>query len=172
MEKTLYTQLLAAQIDFPKIKKDATNPFFKNRYASLDGILEDILPILHKHGLFLVQNPITEGERIGVHTQIYHSSGECIESSFTMVLAKNDPQGAGSAISYARRYSIVSMLGLNLDDDDGNNASNQVVKTNVHNQGYTPVAATMTVQNMNPESLDVNQIVPGGEITIKNKIRR
>lgn len=128
MEQTLYTQLLAAQLEFPKIKKDATNPFFKNKYASLDGILEDILPILHKHGLFLVQKPINDGDRVGVATDIYHTSGESISSSFTMVLAKNDPQGAGSAISYARRYSLVSMLGLNLDDDDGNTASNQTVQ--------------------------------------------
>jgi len=122
-QKTLYTQLLAAQLEFPKIKKDATNPFFKNRYASLDGILEEVLPILHKHGLFVIQNPINIGDRVGVATDIYHTSGESISSSFTMVLAKNDPQGAGSAISYARRYSLVSMLGLNLDDDDANTAS-------------------------------------------------
>lgn len=123
MEQTLYTQLLAAQLEFPKIKKDADNPFFKKKYASLDGILEDILPILHKHALFLVQNPITDGDRIGVHTQIFHSEGDFIESRFTMALAKNDPQGAGSAITYARRYALVSMLGLSVDDDDGNTAS-------------------------------------------------
>lgn len=123
MEQTLYTQLLAAQLEFPKIKKDANNPFFKSKYASLDGILEDILPILHKHALFLVQNPITDGDRIGVHTQIFHSDGDFIESRFTMVLAKNDPQGAGSAITYARRYALVSMLGLSVDDDDGSTAS-------------------------------------------------
>ena len=124
--QTLYTQLLAAQSEFPKIKKDAANPFFKNKYASLDGILEEVLPILHKHGLFIVQSPINIGDRVGIQTDVYHTSGDSISSSFTMVLAKNDPQGAGSAISYARRYSLVSMLGLNLDDDDANTASGNV----------------------------------------------
>lgn len=124
MEQTLYTQLLAAQLEFPKIKKDSANPFFKNKYASLDGILETVLPILHKHGLFLVQNPINEGDRVGIHSQIFHTSGDFIESKFTVTLAKNDPQGAGSAITYCRRYAITAMLGLNVEeDDDGNTAS-------------------------------------------------
>jgi hypothetical protein len=125
MEQTLYTQLLAAQLEFPKIKKDATNPFFKNKYASLDGILETVLPILHKHGLFIIQNPINDGDRVGVRTDIYHSKGgEFLTDKFTVVLAKNDPQGAGSAITYCRRYAITAMLGLNVEeDDDGNTAS-------------------------------------------------
>lgn len=122
--QTLYTQLLAAQAEFPKIKKEATNPFFKNKYASLDGILETVLPILHKHSLFLVQNPINDGDRVGVRTQICHTNGDMIESEFTVTLAKNDPQGAGSAITYCRRYALTSMLGLNVEeDDDGNTAS-------------------------------------------------
>lgn len=126
MEQTLYTQLLAAQLEFPKIKKDATNPFFKNKYASLDGILETVLPILHKHGLFIIQNPTNLGDRVGVNTDIYHRNGESIGSSFTVTLAKNDPQGAGSAITYCRRYALTAMLGLNVEeDDDGNTASNQ-----------------------------------------------
>lgn len=124
MEQTLYTQLLAAQLEFPKIKKDATNPFFKNKYASLDGMLEVVLPILHKNALVLVQNPINDGDRIGIHTQIFHTDGDFIESKFTVTLAKNDPQGAGSAITYCRRYALTAMLGLNVEeDDDANTAS-------------------------------------------------
>lgn len=128
-KKTIFTALLDAQKEFPSIKKDASNPFFKSKYAGLDSILEVVLPILHKHDLFIVQSPITEGDRIGVSTKLCHSSGEGIEGTFTMNLAKNDPQGAGSAITYARRYALVAMLGLNTEDDDDANGASAPSKT-------------------------------------------
>lgn len=125
--KEVTKALLNAQKAFPVIKKDANNLFFKSKYADLASILETVIPILNKQGLVLVQHPITEGDRIGVRTVIYHGeSGENIVSDFTVNLAKNDPQGAGSAITYCRRYAVVSILGLNVDDDDdGNTASNR-----------------------------------------------
>lgn len=130
MEKqnTLEKAFAAAQADFPLVKKTDKNPFFKSKYAGLPSILEVVLPILHKHGLYLSQSPCSEGNNIGVKTKIIHAeSGEMMEESFVMPLAKADPQGAGSAITYARRYALVSMLGLNVDeDDDGNHASNKV----------------------------------------------
>lgn len=128
MQNTLHKALAKAQSEFPLIKKEDKNPFFKSKYAGLPSVLEVVLPILHKNGLYLVQIPISESERVGVETRITHAeSGESVAGSFTMALAKNDPQGAGSAITYARRYALVSMLGLNVDeDDDGNHASNKV----------------------------------------------
>lgn len=129
MEKeTLHTALLKAQKEFPLIKKEDSNPFFKSKYAGLPSILEVVLPILNKHGIILIQSPINEGDRVGVRTIISNANGD-ISSEFTMALSKNDPQGAGSAITYARRYALVSMLGLNVDeDDDGNEASNKVTQ--------------------------------------------
>jgi hypothetical protein len=126
MTETLHKAFAKAQTEMPLVKKTENNPFFKNKYAGLPSVLEVVLPVLHKNGLYLTQSPISEGERIGIKTTITHAdSGDSIESSFTMQLSKNDPQGAGSAITYARRYSLVSMLGLNVDeDDDGNLATN------------------------------------------------
>lgn len=121
--KNITQALLKAQKEFPLIKKEDSNPFFKSKYAGLPSVLEVVLPILIKNELLLTQSPITEGDRIGVETTITHSSGEFITSKFTMNLAKNDPQGAGSAITYARRYSLVSILGLNVDDDDDGNVA-------------------------------------------------
>ena len=125
METTLHQALAKAQSEMPLVKKTENNPFFKSKYAGLPSVLEVVLPVLLKNGLYISQSPINDGDKIGVKTRITHAeSGEALEDSFTMTLAKNDPQGAGSAITYARRYALVSMLGLNVDkDDDGNVAS-------------------------------------------------
>ena len=127
--KEITKALLNAQKEFPTVKKEDKNPFFKSSYAGLPSVLEVVLPILNKCDLFLTQSPITAGDRIGVKTIIMHSSGESIESEFTVNLAKNDPQGAGSAITYTRRYAIVSILGLNVDDDDDGNSASVPTKT-------------------------------------------
>lgn len=127
--KEITKALLNAQKEFPTVKKEDTNPFFKSSYAGLPSVLEVVLPILNKHELLLSQSPITDGDRIGVETTIYHSSGESITSKFTVNLAKNDPQGAGSGITYCRRYALVSILGLNVDDDDDGNSASVPTKT-------------------------------------------
>lgn len=134
--KTIHEAMLAAQMDFPLVKKTDKNPFFKSTYAGLPSVLEVVMPILHVHGLFIMQSPTSDDGRVGVKTSIIHAaSGEAISGEFTMTLAKNDPQGAGSAITYARRYALVSMLGLNVDeDDDGNSASTPALSKVIHSK--------------------------------------
>lgn len=129
-KENIYVALLNAQKEFPIIKKSETNPFFKSKYAGLPSVLEVVLPVLNKYGIVMVQSPITESEKIGIATTLTHApSGTSILGSFVVQLAKNDPQGAGSAITYCRRYSLVSMLGLNVDeDDDANGASHSMPK--------------------------------------------
>jgi len=102
-----------------KIRKDATNPFFKSKYASLSNILEVIdLPLIES-GLSFAQFPTDEN---GLTTILMHGeSGEWIESNYKMKPAKDDPQGIGSAITYQRRYALSAVLGLNIDDDDDAN---------------------------------------------------
>ena len=108
-----------------KISKDAKNPFFKNNYATLDNIINEVRPILSAFGLNILQLPSSDGEHIKISTLLMHESGEWLESDgLTMKPVKNDPQGMGSAITYARRYALQSFLSLNTgEDDDGNNAS-------------------------------------------------
>ena len=118
----------------------ATNPFFKSKYAPLNDILTLVRPILSKNGLSIVQAPSGDGEHIIVTTTLLHSSGEWIEFADLILKAdKPTAQGAGSAITYGRRYAISSILGISSeDDDDGNNAepsptndnSNQTQKHN------------------------------------------
>lgn len=117
--------LVAFNGEVKKIEKDGTNPHFKSAYATLDNIIDETRPILHKHGLTVMQFPGGDGERITVRTMVMHESGEWIESEpLTLRPTKNDPQGAGSAITYGRRYSYAAALSLSLgDDDDGNAAS-------------------------------------------------
>ena len=118
------TKIIGALVEFqskaPKILKNANNPFFKSKYATLGDILTLIQPILSECKLVVLQVPTTQNELI---TRIYHESGEFIEGSYLVNPIKADPQSLGSAITYARRYAITSMLNLNIDDDDDGNAA-------------------------------------------------
>lgn len=105
----------------------ATNPHFKSKYAPLSDILNDVRPILSKHGLSVIQSPGGDGEKVSITTLLMHISGEWIEAD-PLVLKADKPtaQGAGSGITYARRYSLSSVLGISSeDDDDGNQAGKQ-----------------------------------------------
>ncbi|GAC1414471.1 MAG: hypothetical protein NVSMB66_7570 [Candidatus Doudnabacteria bacterium] len=119
--KNLAAALMLFHVKVPKIKKDSNNPFFKSKYASLDGVLEAIREPLNESGLVFMQMPSGNCE---LTTIIIHSeSGEYMQSSFTMTPSKNDPQGVGSLITYQRRYALVAAFGLEQEDDDGNKAS-------------------------------------------------
>jgi len=119
--KNLAIALCKFQGTVEKIVKTATNPFFNSKYANLADILDVIREPLQVNGLSFVQFPEQEH---GMTTMLMHESGEYISATYFMKPAKNDPQGQGSAITYQRRYSLGSILGLNIDaDDDGNGAS-------------------------------------------------
>jgi hypothetical protein len=99
------------------IRKTAINPFFKSKYADLADILEVIRQPLTENGLSFVQFP--KG-KYGLETMIMHTSGEWLSESYEMEPSKKDPQGAGSVITYQRRYALGAILGLNIDiDADG-----------------------------------------------------
>lgn len=116
--------LITFQLKVDKIGKDANNPFFKSKYASLSNIQEAIHIPLAESGLTYSQMP--DGEN-GLTTILIHAeSGEYLQSTYDMVPTKNDPQGRGSAITYQKRYALTAILGLNIDDDDdGNLASSR-----------------------------------------------
>jgi hypothetical protein len=114
--KNIAGALVKFQASVSKVAKEANNPFFKSKYASLANILDTIQKPLSECGLAISQFP--DGNALT--TIILHAeSGEWMESSYVMPVAKqNDPQAMGSAITYARRQSIGSILNLNIDDDD------------------------------------------------------
>lgn len=103
------------QTKMEKIDKTASNPFFKSKYASLSSILEAIQIPLAESGLVFSQHP-DKGEltTILIHTE----SGQYMMSSYDIHPVKVDPQGIGSAITYAKRYALCAILGLNVDEVD------------------------------------------------------
>lgn len=114
--------LLLFSVKSQAIKKDALNPHFRNRYASLDQILEAIKEPLSECGLVIVQMP-TESNGL-ITTVIHAESGEFIRSVYYMNPERATPQGQGSVISYQRRYCIQAALNLSFEmDDDGNTGS-------------------------------------------------
>ena len=116
----IYKKLLAAKKEIGKISKDSTNPFFKSKYFDVNALLEHVEPILQSHGLLLMQ-PIEDG--LLVKTVIYDcDSGESVSSEMNLP-SLNDPQKIGSAITYYRRYTLQSLLGLQAEDDDANKAT-------------------------------------------------
>lgn len=127
----LAPSLVAAQAELKAVGKDSTNPHFKNKYASLDAIIDTVRPVLAKHGLAIVQGatvPMTTdvGGLVGfaVETMLVHTSGEWLTNTAIMPLGKADPQGAGGALTYGRRYGLSALLSLATEeDDDGTVAS-------------------------------------------------
>jgi len=110
--------------------KDGNNPHFKSKFVELNDLLAAVRPILTKHGLAIMQEPAGNGADITITTILLHDSGEWIEfEPLTLKAQKIDPQGAGSAITYGRRYALSAVLGVAWDDDDdGNSASNNDTK--------------------------------------------
>jgi hypothetical protein len=109
--------------------KDSSNPFFKSKYADLGSVWEAIRKPLSDNGLAIFQLPGGNGELLTLTTILSHVSGEFITGTLTMRPAKNDPQGIGSCISYARRYALSAIIGGYAADDDGNTASNKSYQT-------------------------------------------
>jgi len=119
--------LLAVQKEAPKLPKDAKNPHFKNRFTSLAAMVETVGPILAEHGLVWTTLPCRDADGSpALRYRLAHVSGEVLEDVMPLMLTKQDPQAMGSAITYARRYSLAAVLNLVADeDDDGNGARRQ-----------------------------------------------
>ena len=107
-------------------KKDSANPFFKSKYADLDSVWDACRDLLSANGLAVSQFPGTYSEldkSMSLVTILTHESGEWISQEMSVPMSKVDAQGAGSCISYMRRYSLAAVVGVVQADDDGNAAS-------------------------------------------------
>ena len=156
-----------------RIEKDSSNPHFKNRYASLDGILDEVRPLLAEQGLSLIQMPSGDGDNFKLTTMLIHISGEWIESdSLSMRPTKSDPQGIGSATTYARRYGVSSFLGLSTGEvDDDGNAASQTPKASQNasqSQGYNSPPAQS--QPSATQSSASSEAITSGQIGLIKKL--
>lgn len=118
----LATALTKFQSEIEGAKKTSDNPFYKSKYADLGEIWKTIRGHLTSNGLSVIQTnkPGVTGEII-LETMLLHTSGEyVISEGINLPLTKNDPQAAGSAETYARRYSLAAILGIHQEDDDAN----------------------------------------------------
>lgn len=106
------------------IQKDGENPHFKNKYVELNTAIGVIDEQIEKHGFIcFIQTPINIAGKNYLHTELIHKDGEKITCDLELITTKQDPQMLGSSLTYARRYSLLTMLGLKAEDDDGNVAS-------------------------------------------------
>lgn len=117
--------LAAMQGEVENATKNSQNPHLKNRYADLAEILNTVRPVLSRHGLAVSQHPSYADGHVHVETIMLHKSGEWMSSTISTPVQKSDPQGVGSACTYARRYSLAAIVGLSQEDDDGHAASKQ-----------------------------------------------
>ena len=142
--------LSVAQAEINPAEKNATNPHLKNKYANISAIYDAVREVLPRHGLCVVQTMLpTDGTRAHVRTTLAHKSGQWFASECVMPLDRQGgAQGMGSAITYARRYSLSAILGVVADeDDDGNGAQGRNNKSQIEKD-----RAAAKANNPNPPS--------------------
>jgi hypothetical protein len=129
MSPEMGAAIVAAYSELGHVTKDATSNYGK--HATISGVLDASKPVLTQHGLAVLQG-IEDSEPgfITVSTMLVHVSGETLDAGGLRMPAPNDPQKVGGAISYARRYALMTFLGLAAEDDDGQAASEQIKKEN------------------------------------------
>ena len=139
--------LLAAQKQMGNAVKDAKNPFYRSSYADLNAVREACTPLLNANDIVVTQPLIQKDGKSYLRTLLLHTSGEYLGSDVEIVCAKqNDPQAQGSAISYARRYGLQSLMSLGAADDDGEGAMGRT-KPKYTTNNTTP---TIIVDNSSP----------------------
>lgn len=144
--------LLKAQKEMGNAVKDSKNPFFKSTYADLNSVREAVTPALHANSISILQTmiPDTDG-RSHLETILMHESGEYLGSQTPIVCAKqNDPQALGSAISYARRYGLSSLLSIGAEDNDAEGAMNRAKTASTSTTASELVSGNVETKKANP----------------------
>jgi hypothetical protein len=159
----LATALAKAQSEIKHAVKDSSNPFFKSSYADLASVWEACRAPLSKHGLSVTQTTdVLENGQAVLITTLLHSSGQYIQGRYPLNPIKNDPQAMGSAVTYARRYTLQAIVGIAPDDDDAEAAMARDAKA---------AAIHETVTQEKPEAKKIDKpgdfIVPFGKYANK-----
>ncbi len=165
-------KLAKALKELSGVKKASDNPFFKSRYADLNAHLDVAEKALEAQGLILLQ-PVTSDETGNVVESlvIEPASGQYVSSSMRLILTKQTMQDAGSAVTYARRYTLGSLLSMQALDDDGNVATfGKTTQASTTTTSTTPARSSFrsgkakTVTNV-PENVDLSNVNPGNQVS-------
>jgi hypothetical protein len=161
--KAISAAFVKAQKEFGPALKTATNPHFKSRYADLSACVEAVIDALNNNGIALMQTTHPDDSGVTVETVLIHESGEMIKNGPLHVPAsKQDPQGYGSALTYARRYSLMAACGIAPEDDDGNAASKQkAVATDVVKNHVTKIKESKSINELKEIYLTANAALQG-----------
>lgn len=144
--KEIAAAFVKAQTEFGPALKGSSNPHFKSRYADLAACVEAVIDALNNNGIALMQATHESDHGVVVETTFIHQSGEVLSAGKLHVpAAKHDPQGYGSALTYARRYSLMAACGIAPEDDDGNAASKTI--------GQDEIAAITTLAQQSETDL-------------------
>jgi len=136
----LAKSLVGAQAEFGAVPKGSVNPFFKSKYAGLPEVMSHVSPVLSKHKLAISQFiTYADDGSDTLLTYLLHESGQYMAYSMKLHLPKQDAQGQGSATTYARRYSILAVLGVVADEDDDGNKASQAPKSAPKSKQPTPL---------------------------------
>lgn len=154
--------LAKAQGQMKPALKDSINPHFRSAYADLNACWSAIREPLSSNGLAVIQNVSSDASGVTVETMLVHSSGEHIQSKCWLPVAQKTPQAYGSAITYARRYSLSALVGLSAEDDDGNAASTG--QQTIHGFSLAPALPdTARIEEPHVEIETENVTVPFGK---------
>jgi hypothetical protein len=167
----LYAALADAQAEMSHASRESTNPYYNSRYADLSQVMDAARGPLNKHGIAILQMPFTRAGRAVVVTRFGHKSGQWIESELELTpmqkqkdgpwVRVESPHAMGSAISYARRYSLLAMSGIATDDDDANAA-------NGFDEGEEQRAPARPVQRAAAPPMRQQRAAGGGGVDIGN----
>ncbi len=165
--------LAQAREEFKPVKKDRTNPFYKSKYADLEGVIAATAPALAKQGIVVIQSPSTTERTVMVTTLLAHSSGQWFESDLTLPADQDNKfnaQTVGSAITYTRRYALLGMLNVSAeDDDDGNAAVGGGGTVKMPERKSVPQAGTQPKTAITHESPSPQKAEPQKSLTFAQK---
>jgi hypothetical protein len=154
--KAIAVALVKAQSEYGPALKSSENPHYKSRYADLASCVEAVVGALNKHGIAFMQRVLPSASGVTVETIFIHTSGETLSSGPLHVpVQKNDAQGYGSALTYARRYSLMSACGIAPEDDDGNAAANQWPNANASKSQHKQSSAATQTKTISDRADDI-----------------
>jgi len=149
------TALASAQAKMGKALKSANNPHFKSKYADLASVTEACMPALNEAGIAVIQPTGEDETGRYVETMLIHGpSGEVLKCRVPLIVQKNDMQGYGSAVTYARRYGLMSMSGVAPEDDDGNAAAKSPPRQQAPKEPVAGAVAVATAMLFGADDMD------------------